>query len=284
MADIKLVALDLDGTLFQVDSTIADEDRRAVLAAMEKEVEVVMSTGRPKSGLPMDEIEKLGIRYAITTNGSAIYHFPGGDCIYENPVSNAEIIPVVELLQSLDVYFDIFIDGIGYGYGPKLDVVDKSAMTPALKDYIRTTRIQLDDTAEYLRQTGQDVQKITIDLYSDNEGNSVDADKILAFLADKPQFAHVSGGYGNMEITRADANKGVALLKLAGYLGLERDQTMAIGDTENDLAIIEAAGVGVAMGNSEKCLLEVCDHVTAPFWENGVARAFETYGLVKQAK
>ena len=73
---IKLVALDMDGTLFNDKLEITEENQRMIRAAVEAGVHVVISTGRPYVGLPIDDFVKLGIRYAITANGGGNLKIP----------------------------------------------------------------------------------------------------------------------------------------------------------------------------------------------------------------
>lgn len=103
---------------------------------------------------------------------------------------------------------------------------------------------------------------MTLNFYPAADGTLIDRETVRKFLVSNPSITTVCGGYNNLEFTRADANKGVGLRKLAEILGVNPDATMAIGDTENDLAIIEAAGIGVAMGNATDAVKARADYVT----------------------
>ena len=96
-------------------------------------------------------------------------------------------------------------------------------------------------------------------------------------LESNPGVTSVCGGYHNLEFTRADVNKGVALHALAKILSIDPDETMAIGDTENDLAIIKAAGIGVAMGNATPAVKAQADYMTDDNESDGVATAMEHF-------
>ena len=73
--------------------------------------------------------------------------------------------------------------------------------------------------------------------------------------------------------------KGSGLLALAAHLGLRREQTMAVGDSGNDRAMVEAAGLGVAMGNATDDIKEIADATTDDNNHDGVAKAIEKYAL-----
>ena len=81
---IRLAALDMDGTLFNNKLEITPKTQAAIKAAIASGAQVVISTGRPYIGLPVDTLTELGIRYAITANGSAIYRLPEKECIFSN--------------------------------------------------------------------------------------------------------------------------------------------------------------------------------------------------------
>ena len=103
----------------------------------------------------------------------------------------------------------------------------------------------------------------------------VDREAVRQYLESRSDLKLVSGGWKNLEITRADANKGDALRWLCEHIGIGIKDTVAIGDSLNDLDIVQAAGVGVAMKNAMQVLLGVADVVTGSNDECGVAEFVE---------
>ena len=85
--------------------------------------------------------------------------------------------------------------------------------------------------------------------------------------------------YNNLEINAEEATKGNALLWLADYLGIPREETMAFGDGENDISMLKAAGIGVAMGNASDQIKEAADEVTLTNDQDGVAAAIRNWVL-----
>ena len=92
-----------------------------------------------------------------------------------------------------------------------------------------------------------------------------------------PELSISSSMYNNLEVNAKGADKGSALLWLADYLGIAREETMSFGDGENDIPMIKAAGLGVAMGNALDTVKAVADTVTLTNDENGVAAAIRKY-------
>jgi hypothetical protein len=172
---------------------------------------------------------------------------------------------------------DAFIGGKAYSPLRCLPVAKKLDMPPSLIDYIINTRTRLEDLTQFIRENHLPVQKMTLNFYPDKQGGYTDRDAALSFLLSHPEVDVVSGGYHNLEFTRAGVNKGVGLHRLAEILGVDPAKTMAIGDTENDLSILKAAGIGVAMGNATDAVKAQADYITASNEEDGVACAIEHF-------
>lgn len=279
MKDIKLVALDLDGTLFDNSSRISKRNLTAIRSITDKGIHVVISTGRPFEGIPFDQIKGTGINYAITANGSGIYEISTGKCLYENAMDEELVTPILNFLLTRDIHMDAFIGGKGYTPVQCVETAQKLTVPSSIKNYIITTRTRLDNILQFIHENQLKVQKMTLNFYPAADGTLIDRETVRKFLVSNPSITTVCGGYNNLEFTRADANKGVGLRKLAEILGVNPDATMAIGDTENDLAIIEAAGIGVAMGNATDAVKTRADYVTTTNTKDGVAAAIEHFIL-----
>ena len=279
MKDIKLVALDLDGTLFDNSSRISERNLTAIRSITDKGIHVVISTGRPFEGIPFDQIKGTGINYAITANGSGIYEISTGKCLYENAMDEELVTPILNFLLTRDIHMDAFIGGKGYTPVQCVETAQKLTVPSSIKNYIITTRTRLDNILQFIHENQLKVQKMTLNFYPAADGTLIDRETVRKFLVSNPSITTVCGGYNNLEFTRADANKGVCLRKLAEILGVNPDATMAIGDTENDLAIIEAAGIGVAMGNATDAVKARADYVTTTNTKDGVAAAIEHFIL-----
>ncbi len=277
MPNIKLVALDLDGTLFNNESIITQENKAAIRQITDQGIYVVISTGRPFSGLPFEQIKDTGIRYAITTNGSSVYEIPTKTCIFEAGMEPAFILPIVDFLQTKDIHIDAFIDGIGYSPIRCLEIAKKLPLPESIKQYVLNTRERVEDFHEFLSTQKHPIQKMTLNFYRDENDVLVDREAAKTYLNANPNILCVCGGYNNLEFTKAGITKGIGLSKLAEHLNIPLSDTMAIGDTENDMAILEAAGLGIAMGNATPEVKALADDITLSNEENGVAAAIYKY-------
>lgn len=276
---VRLVALDMDGTLLNAANEISEENKNVIRKACEEGVEVVISTGRPYVGLHEDELVPLGVHYAITANGAAVYRMPEKECIYSNLIDHEIVCPIIRELQKLDIHMNAFVGGFRYGETSELSMIEKLTMPPATREFIRSTTIAVEDLAAYLEEHKLGVEKMTLNFYPLEDGTFKDRERVMQQLDANPQVTYLSGGFANLEITKTGTTKGTGLRVLADTLGISIDETMAVGDTGNDLDIIKTAGIGVAMGNAIEEVKKAADFVTASNEEDGVAYAIRKFAL-----
>lgn len=282
MSRTKLISLDLDGTLLDSNRKLPPENRKALQMARERGVELLISTGSPYQLIPFAELDGLDISYAITANGSAIYHYQTGECIYEESVDTETILPILEFLLTKDMHVDIFMDGKAYCQETHKDIIRKLDVPQSRKNYISNNRIWLQDPISYIRDNHLSVQKITMNFYPDHHGIFVDRDEVRTYLANHKELRLVSGGWKNLEITKHSANKGKALKELCKHIDASVDEVMAFGDSLNDLDIMRVAGRGIAMGNAMEEVKEAADEVTSSNDACGVAEV--VWQLLKEAE
>ena len=273
---MKLIALDLDGTLFNNKSQISKENIKAIKEATAAGINVVISTGRPFGGLPFEAIKNTGIRYAITANGSAIYEIDTQKCLYENCLSDETAFSIIDYLMTKRVHMDAFINGCGYSPYKCLEDAKDLKMPPSIKEYIMTTRKRVNDITEMMRENNYHMQKMTINFPKDVNDNYYCRDEVFEHLKKIPEITLVSGGYGNLEFTKAGVDKGVALHKLAQILNIAADETMAVGDTENDPFLCPSVLIVQFPPMSDE-LKAQADYVTDTNENDGVAKAIRHF-------
>lgn len=283
MEQIKLVALDLDGTLFNDKLEITDENKRAIRAAVDAGTHVIISTGRPYVAMPLDKIAELGIRYAITSNGGGIYRLPEKECVFSRCMPPEVIVPIIRHLQTKEIQYDAFIGGIRYRESNRQYIVDRLTQFPeATRQLVRTNATFVDDLADFIESRDLDVEKMTINFYPLPDGTYKDRDDVWKYLSATPQITALCGGYMNMEYTLAGTTKAMGLRFLADMLGVPMESTMAVGDTQNDADIMQAAAIGVAMGNASNDIKAIADFVTKSNNDSGVGYAIDKFVFGKE--
>lgn len=281
--EIKLVALDMDGTLFTDKLEITAENQRAIRAAVEAGVHVIISTGRPYVGLPIEQLADLGIRYAITSNGGGVYSIPKKECVFCNCMSPEVIVPIIRKLQTFDIQYDAFIGGNRFRESNRQHIIDALTQFPeATRKFVKNNAMFVDDLAAYIEVLNQDVEKMTINFYPLADGTYKDRDATWEYLSANPQITALCGGYKNIEYTMAGTTKAVGLEYLADMLDVPMACTMAVGDTQNDADIMQAAAIGVAMGNASNDIKSIADFITKSNNDSGVAYVIDKFVFGKE--
>lgn len=271
---IKMVGLDLDGTLLNSKKELTPFTKEVIAKAIEKGVHVLVATGRPFTGVPKELREFPGMRYALTSNGARILDTATGELLIEHLLSRESAKKTLEITGKYDTLQEIYFDGQGYAEQGKLDHVERYHHDPNMWAYVRSSRIPVPNIMELLDSKEQELDKVQA-LFSDMEERRA-AWKELSECED---LNLVSSLKYNIEINAAGVNKGKGLIALGKILGIEREEIMAIGDGDNDIEMITEAGVGVAMGNAEESVKCNADYVTGTNDEDGAAQAIVKYVL-----
>ena len=275
--DVKLIALDLDGTLFNSQSQITPKTAAAIKKATDRGIEIVYSSGRPCVGLPLDFAKNHGIRYAITANGAALYDLSNNTCIYENCMDRDKLSADLKILCSMNLHLDAFIEGEAFSQNSMCAVIDALPMPPQMKEYVKTTRTRVDDLADFVLHYTSQVQKCTLNFPPEEGISPTTRERVIQMIENDPYYRLVSGGFNNLEITKAEVSKADGLRRLCRYLGFTEQNAIACGDSGNDLDILKAAGLGVAMANSTPEILAAADFVTLSNDEDGIAHVIEKF-------
>lgn len=271
--EYKIIAVDLDGTLYSDEKEILPETAAALKKAAEKGAYIIPSTGRPLMGIPENVLGLGCIEYAITCNGAAVYNIRTGELLSEEPMEYEKAAEILCGLKSFDISVDAFINGKAYKESSQINKIDSLALSEYMKNYLRNTRIYVDDLAQFVHVEKLNVHKITLNFSEDGKGSFTDRDKTAEYLSTIEGITVVSGGMNNLEITKKGVNKGKALLKTGELLGVSVSEIIAFGDSGNDIDMINAAGTGVAMANSTPEILSAADYVTRSNNDNGIAYA-----------
>ena len=274
MKQIRLVALDLDGTVFNDQKEITPRTLEAIRAALQKGVDVLPATGRTVVGVPRQFIEIPGVRYALTSNGATVVDLQTGEKLV-NLTFDADLAQrTFDVVEPFGGMLSIFIDG--QSYTTVENARSSLEMVPAnLREYFRTTRHEVPDMHLMMQQHPHEIEKFSI-LYPTEEIRDAAWQAVAAAC---PELEIASSIERNMELNAPGVSKGPGLMALARRLGLTRDQVMAVGDSGNDRTMVELAGLGVAMGNATPEIQHVADVITADNNHDGVAEAIKKYVL-----
>ena len=273
MRDIRLIALDLDGTLLGSDKQLSAENAAALERAAKEGIEIVPATGRFYRGMPQNVRELPYVRYVITVNGAQVFDVARQQTVCGSEIPWKRAVAVMERLDELDVIYDCYQDGWGWMTQAFYDKAEQFAAHIHSLEMIRNLRTPVPELKACLKERARDVQKIQI-FFRDMEKR---AEALQALPEAFPDLVVTTSIVNNIEINSREATKGVALQKLAAYLGIPIAQTMAFGDDRNDISMLEEAGIGVAMGNAGEEVKRAADYVTDDCDHSGVARAIQHF-------
>ena len=265
---VRLAALDLDGTLLNHEGQVTPRTRAALQAASDRGVVIVPTTGRPLGNLPPVVAQLPGVRYAITSNGAAVWDL-GSDPLgavysrYANAAERQTSEPTCLLRRLMPVEtaraaFDLFMEypgGMGVfwnGYSIK----DQASVDFAAARWARLHSTEarqpndgrflvVRDLGEWMSRHAHEVEKQCLFFAEQDQ-----VPQALARFRAMPGVEVVQGSPDNIEVTAKGVDKGSALQKLAEHLGLAPEQVIAVGDSRNDLSMIRYAGTGLAVANA----------------------------------
>lgn len=263
---IRMIAIDMDFTLLNDCKQITPVCMQAIGFAAEHGVEIVPDTGRAPRSLPQELLKMPEIRYAITMNGARIERLhPDKQVLVQNTIPYDTALALADLLRSEDTSLTYFIDGIPYinrSDYPKI----RNFVRPEDIRYMMESRTPTDSIDEELRRSPDGLYKISLLTPRSADTGSIRR-RILR------HFPSVNAAESNrvIEITEKTADKGRALLQLASMLGIAPAETAAIGDSNNDLSMIQAAGCGAAMQNASADIKKASDFITESDNNNGGA-------------
>lgn len=275
MEQIKMIGFDLDGTLLNSNKELTPYTREVLTQAIHQGVIILPATGRPVTGVPRELLTFPGIRYVVASNGGRIVDLKEDALLYNCPVDYELSAEILKIFDDYDVVHEIYFDGQGYIQEDELLRLDRYVPSPPMANYIRSTRLPVPSLwgkMEEMRGHGLDkVHAIFADAKEQAEAEG--RIRALGNLAISSAMGH------NVEVNAPGVDKGNGLLRLGELLGIRREEIMACGDGNNDLPMIRAVGLGVAMANAIDEVKEAADYITCTNDENGVAKAIERFVL-----
>lgn len=268
MAQIKLIALDLDDTTLRSDASLAPETAQAIENAVKHGTQVVIASGRAFKSLPQSVLDIDGVRYAICSNGACIE-----DMYSRTRLLSFTLKPqIVEKL--LDIFhgerFEAFVDGQPYCDGEYYREPLRFGCSPAYVDYVKTTRIPVDDMPSFMRRHIAELDSVDIMC-----GSSEHKRELWEKTNELSDVYVTSSSPRLIEISAAEAGKGAALRHLAQILNIAPQHIAAFGNGDNDADMLAFAGLGVAVKNASERCLAAADIICPTNDEHGVAITIE---------
>jgi len=267
----KLLTLDIDGTLVGKAGVITERTKDALFRAKEAGVTVSLCTGRAPAGC-IDVLRELALDgYHTFHDGALVYNPETGHDMYHEALEKSKVRQAIAWAHRRDMELEL--------YSAKQFYAERSNWsTDVHRDYFNIFPVFIDYDRLLATETIIKLQTV--------QTNDEEAAKIAEFsreFADKYCFSWVISpafpGVYFINILSPQVSKGQAITHLAKHLGLRNEEVMAAGDGKNDISMLEAAGLGVAMGEAPAELRQVAGYVTGGVEEDGLAAAVERFIL-----
>lgn len=262
---IKMLVLDIDGTIFRKDYTASDKVKAKLKLLVERGVKVVLATGRMYAATKAIAKELGLITPVVTYQGGLVKNFlEDENTLYERTMEEMHAREVICELKKRNIFFNLYIN----------DVLMVEEDSDLIKNYVDARNIEYKVIGDCEN----------IDLKGLNKILAIDTDtKLIEELQDemankfKDRLYVVRSTPMFCEFSDLEATKGNAVRFLAEKWGIKKEEIMACGDQDNDIEMLLAAGVKVAMGNATEDLKRIADFVTETVDNDGVAVAIEKF-------
>lgn len=276
----KMLVTDMDYTLLNKEKKISERNREAVIKAIGKGVHMVVATGRIYTSARV-YAKLLGLSTPIIASNGAIIReaaFKNPEdtekTIFKDTLNKKTVSEMIRLSHKYGLFCHFFTEDTIYSE----KLVNVSLRYTEWNKYLGEedqvkVKIVEDADRALVKDNVEVLKAVVVD--SDSEKIQKLRDSII-----KTGIVSVSQSMkDNLEVMNKGVTKGSAVKRLAQMYGIDREEIIAIGDNENDMSMIEYAGMGIAMGNAEESLKNVADYITGDYQEDGVAEAIERFIL-----
>ncbi|NEW65507.1 HAD family phosphatase [Carnobacteriaceae bacterium zg-84] len=269
---IKLIAIDLDGTLLTSDKTISQRNKEVIKQAKEQGIKIVLCTGRPIMGIRafLEELDLISEHdHCITFNGGLVQVTETEEILAQKAHTKADVEHIY------DVCFSV---------GLPINAIDLEKVYEPI--YPPHNRSLYPDIINNLLFEHRDIDSFDADHMFNKVVSCCPQDVLDSKIAVLPEtfkndYTLLKSRPILLEILPKDVDKGYGLKCLCELLNIKAEEVLACGDEENDLAMLTYAGYGVAMGNATQDVKNAAKYITDTNDADGVAKAIELYVLHK---
>ena len=270
---IKLIASDLDGTMFEKGNVIPETNLKAINDINNSNINFTICTGKTYS-LFKNICEDIGTGYGIFGNGNQIINLKTGEEIYRKLLKNEDVLFCINTAKKLKLHIHLYTNK---------EVITEKLLYMDLRNFELTKNdknIDLEfkivtDIQKYVKRENPEILKLVISAEKDLASLKREFDKNknlrvnLIKKVDKYRDEIIGKEYEYLDIMPAGINKEQALEVLENYLKIDKSEVLAIGDNLNDLEMIKDSGVGIAVANAYDEVKEVANYTTTTTAQNG---------------
>lgn len=270
MSKYELIALDMDGTLLNSHKKISKPTIKAIEKAIDNNKQVVLSTGRAVAELELYKNELASIQYGVLESGSLVYDFKDQKIIYQEIIPFSLIKKILEFVCDEDIMIHFLTNGKSIIHRNNRNNLKKYQMQ-IYQSLFNKIATPIDNFYEYAKNNK--IEKINLyHTCSQARENTYNKLKELPLTF---TFAETS----SLEISPLNITKAHGLIKLCNYLKININNTIAVGDANNDFDVLKAAGLAIGMQNANSKIKNICDVIVSDNDHDGCKEAIEKYLL-----
>jgi len=276
----KMLVSDMDYTLLNKEKTVSEKNREAIRKAIEKGVHIVVATGRIYTSARV-YAKLLGVCTPIIASNGAIIR----EAVFNNPMDTEKtiyrnILPMeavnemIRLSHKYGIFSHFFTDDTIYAE----KLVNVSMRYTEWNKFLGVEdQVKIKIVEDVEKAVAEDKVQILKAVAVDRDSEKIQ--RLRDSIVETGIVSVTQSMKDNLEVMNQGVTKGNAVKMLAEMYGIKREEIIAIGDNENDISMIEYAGMGIAMGNAEESLKSVANHITGDYQEDGVAEAIKRFIL-----
>lgn len=266
----KMIAIDMDGTLLNDKKEVSQNNKLAIKRASELGVKIVVCTGRIFTSARFYASLIETPAPIVASNGAYIREKDENKIIYKKTIDKDLLYKLVDLIENYSIYPHLYTSEKIYtkkiiNFSSNYDKWNR--MVPENE---RVKIVIVKDFKEVIEN--EEILKVAL---ADDDIEKLNT--LRQKISNEFNLSIVSSYYNNLEIMTEGVSKGNAVKILAESFNINRDEVICIGDNENDISMIEYAGLGVAMGNATEKLKSISDYVTDTNEKDGVAKVINKF-------
>lgn len=289
---LKLVAIDLDGTMLNQYGIVTQKTKNSIKKAQENGIEIMIASGRPIDSVKTISKEIGSENYFISGNGSIIYDIKKDKIIYENVLKKQKALEIIKICEENSIFYNVYTEKEIIAKNLQYNVLyyHKENLTKAEEEKTHINIVE--NIYDYIEKTEAKVLKVMICDKHQTIFNAImrklkEIDDIEVLEVSHMSRKIIRQGteeipieYFYTEISAKNVDKWTALEFLKEKLQISSEEIVAIGDNVNDKKMIEKSGYGIAMGQSAPQIKEIADYVTDSNVDDGVANALDKLLLI----
>lgn len=266
---IQLIATDLDGTLVPAGQSTPEKVLLTLEKVMQAGISVVPATGRTLTSLPPEILGLSGLRYIISSNGAVVTDMTSGERIHETLIPAPVAAEILARLEQYPVYSSVYMNNQVFNRMELPDFIPR--LYHKLDHFYKNCQSNL---ARFVEANGCAAEKIFVAV-EDPEVRR----RIQLEMRAIPGVQLTSSASYNLEFNRVDADKGKALAWLCEHLGIAAENVLAMGDNENDHAMLRFAGLSIAPENASAETKQIVSQVVPDCRQGGAADFLQEWVL-----